>query len=203
MILDNRCAALILAAGKSQRMGASKLMLEYAEGLSILNQIITLYKDFGCQIIAIVINPEGQRCLDQAIALFVDKLQIVVNYNPDRGRFSSVKTGLEALKNEPYVFLHNVDNPAVKPETLKLLFENLGSADLAIPCYEGKGGHPVLIKRELVHAILAHETEDLSLRNFFQDFKKSKINVDDPGVIVNLNTMNEFLEWKEKLGTQS
>ena len=50
-----------------------------------------------------------------------------------------------------------VDCPAVEPETVRLLVEALKAveAPLVIPRYEGRRGHPVCARRELIPEFLA------------------------------------------------
>ena len=50
---------IILAAGKSSRMGENKFALKYDNNLSFIEKIIETYRDFKCEEIVIVLNKKG------------------------------------------------------------------------------------------------------------------------------------------------
>jgi molybdenum cofactor cytidylyltransferase len=191
-------SALILAAGLSTRMGKEKLALEFSHGVSFLEQIAVQYHKFRCRKIVVVVNPKGKIFLDKLPLRLPVEVVIAVNAFPERGRFSSIKTGLMSLLDEDCVFIHNVDNPEIKIDLLTALRDNLKEADYTRPNYHGKGGHPVLISKKIVKALINENADDLNLKHFLSRFKKIETEVDDPAALLNINTTEEYQNWKMK-----
>lgn len=193
-----KTSALILAAGLSNRMGQEKFALEYSSGVTFLEQIVAQYHKFGCYKIVIVVNPKGKNLICQVTLRLPVEVVIAVNAFPERGRFSSIKTGLMNLPDEDYVFIQNVDNPEITIDLLSALQNNLNEADYTFPLYHGKGGHPVLVNNRIVKALMNENTDDLNLKHFLSRYKKIETVVDDPAVLLNINTAEEYQNWRKK-----
>lgn len=113
----------------------------------------------------------------------------VVNPDPDRGRTGSVQVGLRALRPcVRAVFVQPVDCPIVSPETYAAVAAGLGSADVAIPSYRGKRGHPPLLSARIIPQILAAGPDE-PLRDLLHGpgVDCHCVEVDDPGVLLNID----------------
>lgn len=183
---------VILAAGSSLRMGNHKFALELRPGLSFLEHICLQYNEFGCEQIIIVLSPDGLDYLNRIELNLPVGTQIVVNPVADIGRFSSVKAGLMHAKKGNLVFIHNVDNPFADKQILIKLFENHKTGAYTCPVFSGKGGHPVLLSSQVVNAILAEESNSLVLKDFLKGFERISVQVREPKVLVNINTVKDF-----------
>ena len=135
-------SAIILAAGKSSRMGIPKLFLKFDEENTFIEHIVNDYQSFGCKEIVIVVNNIGNDYLNKSKIPFLDNVKIVINKHPDWHRFYSLKIGAKNLFGDLPVFIHNVDNPYVSPTVLKKLIKHSDKADYISPEFDGKGGHP-------------------------------------------------------------
>jgi molybdenum cofactor cytidylyltransferase len=193
-----KTSVLILAAGLSTRMGKEKLTLEFSDGVTFLEQIVTQYHKFGCHKIVLVVNPRGKKILDHESLRVPGEVVIAVNAFPERGRFSSIKTGLMSLADEDFVFIQNIDNPDITVDLLSALRDNIKEADYTCPFYHGKGGHPVLISNKIVKAMINENTDDVNLKHFLSRYKKIETEVDDPTALLNINTAEEYQSWKTK-----
>jgi molybdenum cofactor cytidylyltransferase len=145
-------AGIILAAGASSRMGTPKALLDY-RGETFLDRLIRVLGGV-CDpvIVALGYHAEEIRAKAQGRARFV------MNPDPSRGQLSSLQTALAAVPDEADGFLFvPVDCPAVEQETVRRIVEALLSTDelLVIPQYEGRRGHPVCARRELIAEFLA------------------------------------------------
>ena len=183
---------VILAAGSSLRMGNHKFALELRPGLSFLEHISLQYNEFGCEQIIIVLNPDGLDYLNRIELDLPVGTQTVANPVADTGRFSSVKAGLMHAKKGNPVFIHNVDNPFADKQMLTKLIENHKPGAFICPVFGGKGGHPVLLSPEVVKAILLEKSNSLVLKDFLKGFERIPICVQDPKVLVNVNTREEL-----------
>jgi CTP:molybdopterin cytidylyltransferase MocA len=192
--MENQASAVILAAGLSTRMGSPKFALKFKVHKTFLEEIVGRFMEFGCAEIIIVMNPQGKFFFESMDIRFPENVKIIVNPHPETGRFSSIKTGLKNLLNENCVFLHNIDNPFIEVDLLKLLFNNLKQTDYCAPVYKNRGGHPILISPKVVETIKKCSHDDLNLKEYLMAFNKKSIETNDPKILVNINTILEYQE---------
>ncbi len=181
-------SAIILAAGRSSRMGFPKAYLPYAEGSTFVDKIIGTYKDFGCDRIVVVmpgnVLPPHPYDKQPGIAF-------VQNHYPERGRSYSLQLGMEALDINGYVFLQNIDNPFIHVALLRQLYASRKIHAIVKPVCRGKGGHPVLMGEAVAAVIRQQLQNNLNLRHLFAAFDQVKIPA-GAEVLVNINTMAEY-----------
>jgi molybdenum cofactor cytidylyltransferase len=150
-----KTAAVVLAAGKSSRMGANKLLLE-VEGKTVLDRLLESLTQAVDEVVVVVgYNPDPIR----KIAKVHD---LLVAYNPDyeKGMTTSFQAGLKVVKSADAVFLILGDQLGLRLELLKRMqaaLEDLPGALIVSLTYNGKRGHPVLFKAQLFDEILSHE----------------------------------------------
>ncbi len=192
---EKEFSAIILAAGKSSRMGIPKLSLKYNENNIFIEHIINEYISFGCKEIAIVVNETGSNFLIENKIKFPDKVKIVINEHPDWHRFYSLKIGAKSLSESTMTFIHNVDNPFVNHNVLNRLLENIDTADYISPEFSGKGGHPILLSQKIINDVRSTQEDQLHFKEFLNQYPKTKVRVDDEKVLVNINTMEEYSRY--------
>jgi len=183
---------LILAAGNSSRMGSHKFLLKYDEKRCFLQKIIENYQDFGCSKIKVVLNKEGGKLLSERKMQAIDKKHIVINSIEYSERFYSVKLGIAALNKASMIFVHHVDNPFIDFKVLNSLIEHKNEGDYIVPTYEGKGGHPILIKKKIIEAVQRTNEYDMHFKNFLNHFSRKNVAVNTNNVLININTIDEY-----------
>ena len=189
------CSALILAAGKSSRMGKPKFALKFNKKLTFLEEIINHYTSFGCQEIVIVMNEIGKDYLQSQSIELPDNCTIVINSHLEWERFYSVKTGLQTLKLKTPTFIHNVDNPFVNTAILDDMLRVSANSDYIVPVYKHRGGHPILLSKKVINALILEEKNDLILSNFLKRYDKNTLKVTDSKVLVNINTVEDYSKF--------
>ena len=190
----NRPALVILAAGLSERMGKPKHELFFAEGATFLEHIIQVYKKFMVSKIVLVINDRDdfKRYLDDA------GLKIIVNKHPEYGRFHSIQLGLKEVLNTP-VFIQNIDNPFTTPGLLMTLEKGIEDAGFAVPVYEERGGHPILLSQPIIHKIAFDFDKEAYLDKVLRHFVRKDIPVHDPYILVNINTQEDYRKYFSRI----
>ncbi len=133
-------------------MGTPKALLDY-RGETFLNRLIRVLGG-ACDpvIVALGYDAAEIRAATQGRARFV------VNPDPSRGQLSSLQTALAEVPDEAEGFLFvPVDCPSAEPDTVRRIVDALLSTDapLVIPRCEGRRGHPVGARRELIAEFLA------------------------------------------------
>jgi len=186
---------IILAAGISERMGSDKLCLKLPSGETFLSYLLSAYQRFGCTPCIVVVNQKTQPHALQIIKSGSVPATVVVNPNPEAGRFLSLQMGLQALKNPTGVFLQNIDNPFVNEELLQHLIANSNAGDFVVPVYGIKGGHPVLLNPKVVNSILLHPDPHTPLNGFLKNFQKAILSTSDRRILTNINTPDDYREY--------
>jgi len=147
-------AAVILAAGRSSRMGMQHKLLEDLHGKSVIRHVADHVRASGFSSVLMV---TGYRADEVSAAAG----PIETCFNPDyaSGMASSLKCGLAALPDrcEGAVIILG-DMPFIRPEHFKAILEAITAAPSAkalVPVVKGEWAHPVAIRRSLFAPIMA------------------------------------------------
>jgi CTP:molybdopterin cytidylyltransferase MocA len=141
----NAVSGIILAAGRSERMGAFKPLLSFGPKTIIATCIDNL-RDAGVDTVVVVIG-QGPRA--EALKDHVRNAGITFAVNPDpRSEMSdSIACGVRNLPEETKVVIINpVDHAAVPASVVNALLRKWEQgAKLVKPTWNDRGGHPVLV----------------------------------------------------------
>ena len=148
-----RLAAIVLAAGKSQRMGRNKLLLDLA-GRPILEWSLSALDASALEEVIVVLGhkPDELRHLAEAHGA-----EVVLNPDYEEGMTSSVKAGLSRVSAEA-AFIVLGDQPILEPQLLLRMVKAMEfdlEALVVSPVHLGRRGHPVLLRRVLFPEILS------------------------------------------------
>lgn len=147
---------MILAAGASRRMGQPKALLPWA-GSTLLDYAIHEARSAHVDALVVVLGPATAHL----------RLDVTTAFNPDpeTGRSASIRIGTAALPDDiQAVLVQSVDQPS-PAEVLNALYDALGdSADIAIPTYGGRRGHPVCFAASLLAELRAVTEAEQGLR---------------------------------------
>ena len=191
------CAAIILAAGESRRMGRPKALLPYHGGTFV--SVLAEKLSETCSPLCVVFGYQAQDLMAWTPAPVI----AVENTNYRYGMLTSLQAGLRAIPELPERILFTlVDHPAIKTSTIRLLLEC--AAPLAIPRYSGKRGHPVIMSREIASEILAEPMT--SKLNHVIDRHAAEIHyieVSDPGVRDDIDDPQHYEELLAREGARA
>jgi CTP:molybdopterin cytidylyltransferase MocA len=188
--------AIVLAAGFSVRMGKSKALLKIANSETFVERCVRVFLQAGCRQVIVVANPRDKELMQQFC--FGNRVTVLVNQHPERGRFSSVICGMTHVSETSPVFIHNVDNPLINLEIVRHISENFKS-DYTVPVFQTKGGHPVLLGMEVVRAIQQEKNDQQSLKTYLSSWKKHTLVVPFPEVLCNLNSVEDVIGYFGKV----
>jgi molybdenum cofactor cytidylyltransferase len=102
--------------------------------------------------------------------------------------FSSVKEGFRHVRGDRFFFTPG-DYPAVSRQVYVTMANVTG--DIVIPIYKGQKGHPVLMKGCLARD-LVENTACTSLREFIDARGFMPVSVQDPGILTDIDTMDDY-----------
>jgi molybdenum cofactor cytidylyltransferase len=146
-------AGIVLAAGRSRRMGRAKAMLELG-GRSFLERAITALRDGGCEPVVVVTADPAADPSDRAIVAEAERCggRVAVNRLPGSEQIDSLRCALRALPPEARAALvlpvDVPELPAAVVGRLVDLFLRTG-APVAVLEKDGRHGHPVLFARSV------------------------------------------------------
>ena len=188
---NNRHFALILAAGKSTRMGTCKTTLLWHDNQTLLRYQAEQFLLAGITPIVVLGSHNAHRQTDCP-----DGSLVVINYNCDRGKTESILTGLKLLPTEfSTITISAVDQPRSTEiyQTLVRAYQQ-EKPSIVAPSYHGKLGHPLLFSARILPFIQNIHESSLGLRKvvsqFYSDIKK--IDFMTSKVLSDLNQKNTY-----------
>jgi molybdenum cofactor cytidylyltransferase len=193
--VNSRVAAIILAAGKSTRMGEPKQLLRLGER-TVLERTLENVRAAGVDEIVLVLGSSAATIQRQLPASTFEGLKVVVNQAYGQGMASSLREGLAALP--PHIdaaLIVLADQPFIRPETLDQIVDRhrLSNAQIVIPMYKGFRGNPVLLDRSVFADVMALDG-DVGCRAIFGGHVEGivKVEVEDVGILLDIDNKEDY-----------
>lgn len=195
-------AAIVPAAGRSERMGRPKLILPIGD-LTLIEHVVGALKGGGVRRIIVVTPPAdapGAAVLaERAGASGAEAL--VPSERPIDMR-ASFELGLDRLRHEALspstILLVPADSPGITSGVVARILEAAETSpeSILIPTYQGRRGHPIALPWRI-----ACKVTELPLGagiNALVALHAAvvvEIDVDDPGVVDDLDTPEDYRRW--------
>lgn len=196
---------ILLAAGKSSRMGSPKGLIDYFGRPWLLEQFERFRTAGGKQVVLIlgyhqeayfqeILWPKDS--VDQTIRRYDLEISAIANAHPEGGQFTSLLCAFASsvIRRAPGAWVLPVDVPGLDRE----VYEALGTAlhdpvAVVVPRYLSRGGHPVLLAASFIEALAAIAPEAPEARLDVQIHRlasaaRAYVPVEDRQVGLNLNT---------------
>jgi CTP:molybdopterin cytidylyltransferase MocA len=203
---QKKCVAIILAGGKSERMGRPKGLLDYNCHFWLLEHFIRL-KAGGIKEIIIGLGydadtyykaiPVLRKALNSSIDFKGLQISVVQSTNPELGSFSTLQYALKTLNKSSDVLICPIDVPILNSKELKNIL--ITETQIVKPLFKGQSGHPVKINylfvKKLINKASNNRLDKLIALEPEKEIKK--IICSDRQVIMNLNTPADWLSYKK------
>jgi CTP:molybdopterin cytidylyltransferase MocA len=179
---NNRLAGLILAGGEGTRFGCPKAWARLPDGRSFLDACAGAMLAAGASPVVATLPPGSDRPA-------IDGLAAAALPGPGLDMYGSLRVGLARLVTEAgwsRVAVLPVDHPLVLASSIATVAAVDASA--AIPSFNGKHGHPVVLDRPVAEGIAAGTYAGPTLREVLRLVRAVDVEVDDPGTVANCNT---------------
>jgi CTP:molybdopterin cytidylyltransferase MocA len=183
--------AILLAAGRSERMGAFKPLLPFGKK-TVIEACISYLRESTIEPIVVVVGHRSDEIRKQ---LKTSSLSFAVNPDPRSEMSASIACGvLELPETTPATLIALVDHPAIPASVVTALkAEWEKGARLVVPTWEKRGGHPVLIdlslRRELLNLDPARGLKGLF--DLHQD-EVRRVSVDSPYIARDMDTWDDY-----------
>jgi len=188
--------AVVIAAGKSTRMGRPKATLPLPDGDTFLTRVIRTLSSAGVDDIVVVLGP-GAEAVADSVAQRGLRARFVVNDDYESGQLSSVLAGLRAI-DRPGVaamLLTLVDVPLISPSTVSAVLDRYRTtkAPIVRPVQGDRHGHPVLIDRRLFEALSrADPSEGAKPVVRAHVSRAGDVEIDDEGAFADVDTPEDY-----------
>ena len=194
---SNKNFAIILAAGKSTRMGICKTTLPWHNKQTLLRYQAEQFLLADITPIIVLGSHNAHRRSDCP-----PSSKVVINFNNNLGKTSSILTGINCLpKLFSTITISAVDQPRSSYiyKTLIQVYRQEQSLIVA-PFYCGKLGHPLLFSSRLLPYLLDISESSLGLRKVVRQFYSDieRIEFTNSEVLSDLNYRSKYqLELKK------
>lgn len=184
-------AVLLVAAGKSSRMGCFKPLMDLA-GMPLIDHTLGAFRTVDIKETVVVTGYRG----DELEAHFRSKdVKLLHNSRyAETEMIDSLQIGLRYLQHKcDRVFIMPSDIPLVQPFTIEVLSGLKTDKPLVQPAFNGRHGHPILVSAACVPDILQFHGEG-GLRSALKGFEKESIDIPDPGIRMDADTPEAFAQ---------
>jgi molybdenum cofactor cytidylyltransferase len=201
--------AIVLAAGKSSRMGRTKALLPVgSSNETFLTRVIRVLREGGIDRIVVVIGGDAAavraslpRDVPHAESRGdVASLAAVENPHYEDGQLSSLLVGLAAVEQRyddvEAVMVTLVDLPLISSQTVRAVLETFRAkpgAPLVRPRRGNRHGHPVIFNRS-IFAELRRADPSQGAKPVVHAHAAEEVNVDvdDDGAFIDIDTPDDY-----------
>jgi molybdenum cofactor cytidylyltransferase len=196
-----RIAALLLAAGRSTRMGGPNKLLESIDGTPMVARTAQRLLSSRARPVVAVLGNEAD-AIDRALG----RLPVERVRNPAfaEGLSASLKCGLSALPDDiDGVVVCLGDMPLIAGRDIDRLiaaFNPLEGRAIVVPTRRGKRGNPVLWARRFF-AEMAELAGDVGAKHLIGEHAElvCEVEMDTDGVLVDIDTPEALAELRDKI----
>jgi len=193
-----RCA-ILLAAGRSRRMGMPKLMLPWGR-TTVLRAVTEAFHGAGLESLVVVTGPQARALHDTLHGLPV---QWAVNPDPESEMLQSVRCGLQAAPADVCTFLVSpADLPGLHAPLIRALLEahQKRHARITVPVWEGRRGHPLVFDAALKSEVLTSH-DGVGLRGLLQAHANELFEwpAPDPSPCLDLDTPEDYQRLRAQM----
>jgi len=204
-------STLIPAAGLSSRMGSSKPLLPWGETTLVERAVQAAFE--VCLHVIVVVGYEADQVEALLRASFANvvldtgevdtansaqpdqaasaaRLSIVRNATYHEGMLSSLRCGAAAVRTE-WFYVTPVDMPLVTANEYRNVQPH-SDADAVFPVWNGRRGHPVLIRSTVLPALFQAGPEVGAMRDILRQFRCRETQARSEAVLIDVDTAAEY-----------
>lgn len=187
----SRVAAMVLAAGQSNRAGSVNKLLAQLDGKAMIARVVDAVCGSAVTPVVVVIGYEHQHL---EAALRGRSLRFVRNPAYAKGLSTSLRCGIEAMPDDASgVLVCLGDMPGVRAHDLGRLiaaFDPCAGRAICVPTFDGKRGNPVLLAKRFFAEMEALEG-DAGARRLIDAHHELvwEVEMDNDGVLRDIDTV--------------
>ena len=190
-------AAVVLAAGESRRMGRPKMVMPWGD-TTVICQVVSTLIEGGVEDVVVVTG--GAR---EEVEAALEGFPVQMVFNPDYANgemIQSLRVGIGVLNSEAEATLIVLgDHPQIQGSVVAALLQAYKKKKslLVVPSYKDRRGHPWLVDRTLIPALLSLKAP-LTLRDFMNRHaeKISYLSLETSSILQDLDTPEDYQRFK-------
>ena len=194
-------SAVVLAAGRSTRMGPINKLLAPLDGRAMVRAVVDALEGSSARPVVVV---TGHQADQVEAALAGTGARPVHNPEYREGLSGSIRTGIMALPESAQAAVICLgDMPLVTPKHVDKLvaaFDPAEGREICVPVFEGKRGNPVLFARRFFEEITAVRG-DVGARHLIGEYEEyvCEVAMDDRAVLVDVDSPQALREVEDRL----
>ncbi len=201
-MVDAMITGLVLAAGRSERMGTLKQLLPFG-GVTLIEQVVrTLTRSRVGKDVVVVLGHRAEEIVKRISGLPV---RFAYNPDPEGDMLSSIRCGLAYIPPDQAILIALGDQPLVTAEIADQLIGEYERQPegMVLPVHDGKKGHPMIVSPAYREEILFQSLQD-GLKELRDRHAESVrlVPVDTDAVLVDLDYRDEYeaalKRWREE-----
>ena len=194
-------AGLILAAGKSERMGGPKPLLRIF-GKTFLENILDEALRSNLSDVKTILGYGADLILERLPQI---RERVILNPDYESGQLSSIQTGIRSLEesNAEGVMLFLIDHPFVSRDLINTLIDCFSrwSNPIVIPSFQNRRGHPMIFGSEVFEDIMNAPLDQGAVAVVRKRQNRIlHVQVDEPGILVDLDTPEAYQQYVVQAG---
>jgi molybdenum cofactor cytidylyltransferase len=196
---DIKFGVVILGGGRSSRMGQPKLLLSWGR-ISVVVSLVQQWRETGASQMSVV-----RAAPDLDLERACGDVPCIINPAPERGMFSSIRCAAQWPNWDPTLdhwVIALGDQPHLRDTTLRQLVELAREYpnDVCQPARGGRARHPVVLPKSAFHRLRTTTANDL--KEFLSSTSEPRrtIEIDDPGLDVDIDTPEDYERAKKLAG---
>ena len=196
--MTSRPVVIVLAAGKGSRfVGVDHKLAQSLGTTTVLGS--TLAHAIASHLPVVVVTTQRHADLARRSVAARDVIvlpEVGAAGHHGLGMGYSISAGVAAKPNASGWLVLPGDMPRVRPATLQQVARQLAAHPIAYAQYKGRRGHPVAFSSELFSELVAL-TGDEGARRLIARYPAFGLDVDDPGVLVDVDTVEDLDNVRE------
>lgn len=185
---------LLLAAGHSRRFGDNKLLQQVDAQRTVLD---VSYHAAACLHTnpLLVINDDASmraHCEQHGYTC-------LINQQASEGMASSIVCGVAATPGADGWAICLADMPCIRHETMQQLYACWTGDRILVPRYQKQAGHPVIFPGRYFSQLTSLQGDQGARRIVQESQEVSWLDVDDPGILLDIDTRAELSQCIEAL----
>ena len=187
-------SALLLAAGKGERMGGVKQLLTIG-GQRMIEATLANLQGSRCDEIIVVLGFAAEEI--RPLVEGKERVKVVINPQFEEGMGTSIRQGLQEISPRATgVLIALADQPFISSEVINSLIEGfaLRAQGIVLPAYEGRRGHPVILDRKKYEGELRALQGDVGARGIVYSHPEDvlEVAVASKGVLIDIDAPEDY-----------
>lgn len=195
--MNARPVVVVLAAGQGSRFGGPLHKLGQPLGqASVLGQVLRHVLASQLELVVVTtesLAEEARRSVASRDVVLVPAVGELAPAGASLGMGYSIASGVAARPNASGWLIMPADMPLVLPSTLVTVARQLEHHPIAYAQHQGRRGHPVGFAGELYSELVALNGDE-GARRLVARYPAHGVDVDDPGVLVDIDTAADLSE---------